>query len=94
MPGGGDLEVYFDPAISIPEKIIFSKYVPEHVLERARDVKRATTAHRAKDNSPEIHHWGFGRQRKESRQGRKMRITPDFFRPVGAGIFSVIVTHR
>ena len=43
-PGVGDLEVYFDPAVSMEEKIIFSKYVHEHLLQRARDVERASTA--------------------------------------------------
>lgn len=39
-PGVGDLEVYFDPAVSMEEKIIFSKYVHEHLLQHARDVER------------------------------------------------------
>ena len=39
-PGMGELEVYFDPAISMEEKIIFSKYVHEHLLQQARDVER------------------------------------------------------
>lgn len=39
-PGVGDLEVYFDPAVAIEEKIIFSKYVHEHLLQHARDVER------------------------------------------------------
>ena len=39
-PGVGDLEVYFDPSVSIEEKIIFSKYVHEHLLQHARDVER------------------------------------------------------
>lgn len=39
-PGVGDLEVYFDPAVSVEEKIIFSKYVHEHLLQHARDVER------------------------------------------------------
>ena len=38
--GTGELEVYFDPAIPIEEKIIFSKYVHEHLLQKARDVVR------------------------------------------------------
>ena len=33
-PGVGDLEVYFDPAVSMEEKIIFSKYVHEHLCSR------------------------------------------------------------
>ena len=36
----GDLEVYFDPAVSMEEQIIFSKYVHEHLLQHARDVER------------------------------------------------------
>jgi hypothetical protein len=32
--------VYFDPAVAVEEKIIFSKYVHEHLLQRARDVER------------------------------------------------------
>ena len=39
-PGVGDLEVFFDPAVSMEEKIIFSKYVHEHLLQHARDVER------------------------------------------------------
>jgi small GTP-binding protein len=39
-PGMGELEVYFDPVISMEEKIIFSKYVHEHLLQHARDVER------------------------------------------------------
>lgn len=39
-PGVGDLEVYFDTAVSVQEKIIFSKYVHEHLLQHARDVER------------------------------------------------------
>ncbi len=38
--GAGELEVYFDPAIEVGEKIIFSKYVHEHLLQSARDVAR------------------------------------------------------
>ena len=32
--GAGELEVYFDPAIAVEEKIIFSKYVHEHLLQK------------------------------------------------------------
>ena len=39
-PGVGDLEVYFDPAVSMEEKTIFGKYVHEHLLQHARDVER------------------------------------------------------
>jgi small GTP-binding protein len=39
-PGAGELEVYFDPAVAMEEKIIFSKYVHEHLLQHARDVER------------------------------------------------------
>ena len=39
-PGVGELDVYFDPAVVIEEKIIFSKYVHEHLLQYARDVER------------------------------------------------------
>jgi GTPase SAR1 family protein len=38
--GAGELEVYFDPAIETGQKIIFSKYVHEHLLQNARDVVR------------------------------------------------------
>ena len=34
------MEVYFDPAVAMEEKIIFSKYVHEHLLQHARDVER------------------------------------------------------
>ena len=39
-PGVSELEVYFDPAVAMEEKIIFSKYVHEHLLQHARDVER------------------------------------------------------
>lgn len=39
-PGAGDLEVYFDPSVAMEEKIIFSKYVHEHLLQHADDVER------------------------------------------------------
>jgi hypothetical protein len=39
-PGAGELEVYFDPSIDIAEKIIFSKYIHEHLLKHAADVER------------------------------------------------------
>ncbi len=38
--GAAELEVYFDPAIEVGEKIIFSKYVHEHLLQSAKDVVR------------------------------------------------------
>jgi len=38
--GAGELEVYFDPTIHVEEKIIFAKYVHEHLLLNARDVGR------------------------------------------------------
>lgn len=38
--GAGELEVYFDPAIEAGEKIIFSKFVHEHLLQNASDVVR------------------------------------------------------
>lgn len=38
--GAGELEVYFDPAIEDGEKIIFGKYVHEHLLQNGRDVVR------------------------------------------------------
>ncbi len=38
--GAGELEVYFDPTIPTEEKIIFSKYVHEHLLQSGRDVTR------------------------------------------------------
>jgi small GTP-binding protein len=39
-PGVGELEVYFDPAVAMEEKIIFCRYVHEHLLQHARDVER------------------------------------------------------
>ena len=39
-PGVGELEVYFDPSVVMEEKIIFSKYVHEHLLQHAREVER------------------------------------------------------
>ena len=38
--GKAELSVYFDSAIPIEEKIIFSKYVHEHLLQNAFDVVR------------------------------------------------------
>jgi small GTP-binding protein len=38
--GAGELEVYFDPAIPLEEKIIFSRYVHEHLLKKGQDVVR------------------------------------------------------
>lgn len=38
--GAGELEVYFDPTIAVEEKIIFSKYVHEHLLQNAKEVVR------------------------------------------------------
>lgn len=38
--GSGELEVYFDTTIPMEEKIIFSKYVQEHLLQNAQNVVR------------------------------------------------------
>ena len=38
--GAGELEVYFDPGIPLEEKIIFSRYVHEHLLQKGQDVVR------------------------------------------------------
>lgn len=38
--GAGELDVYFDPAIPIEERIIFSKFVHEHVMQKGQDVVR------------------------------------------------------
>ena len=38
--GAGELAVYFDPAIPVGEKILFSKYVHEHVMQKGQDVVR------------------------------------------------------
>ena len=38
--GRGELEVYFDPQIPVEEMMIFSKYVHEHLLRKAKDVVR------------------------------------------------------
>jgi small GTP-binding protein len=38
--GAGELEVYFDPGVDAGEKIIFSRYVHEHLMEKAQDVLR------------------------------------------------------
>jgi hypothetical protein len=39
-PGEGEIDVYFDPAIEMAEKITFCKYIHEHLLQHARDVER------------------------------------------------------
>lgn len=38
--GMGELSVYFDPIIPMEEKIIFAKYVHEHLLQNAKNVER------------------------------------------------------
>lgn len=38
--GAGELAVYFDPAILTQEKIIFSRYVHEHLLQNGQEVER------------------------------------------------------
>ncbi|MES2179904.1 MAG: DUF4365 domain-containing protein, partial [Gemmatimonadota bacterium] len=38
--GAGELEVYFDPTIPVEEQIIFSRYVHEHLLQKAQSVVR------------------------------------------------------
>ena len=38
--GAGELDVYFDPEIESDEKIIFSKYIHEHLLKYDADVER------------------------------------------------------
>jgi small GTP-binding protein len=38
--GAGELEVYFDPDIPVAEKMIFSRYVHEHLLKKGDEVVR------------------------------------------------------
>jgi small GTP-binding protein len=38
--GAGELEVYFDPDIPVAEKMIFSRYVHEHLLKKGNEVVR------------------------------------------------------
>ena len=38
--GAGELQVYFDPTIPVGEKILFSKYIHEHVMGKGQDVER------------------------------------------------------
>jgi len=38
--GAGELSVYFDPVISVEEKMLFSRYVDEHLRTYAQDVVR------------------------------------------------------
>jgi small GTP-binding protein len=38
--GAGEMEVYFDSTIPVEEKIIFSRYVHEHLLQKGQDVDR------------------------------------------------------
>jgi len=38
--GAGELAVYFDPVVSEGEKVVFSKYVHEHLQRHASDVER------------------------------------------------------
>ncbi|HEY0172638.1 MAG TPA: DUF4365 domain-containing protein, partial [Pyrinomonadaceae bacterium] len=38
--GAGELEVYFDPDMPVAEKMIFSRYVHEHLLKKGNEVVR------------------------------------------------------
>ena len=38
--GAGEIEIYFDPNISLEEKIIFARYVHEHLQQKAEGLKR------------------------------------------------------
>jgi small GTP-binding protein len=38
--GAGELDVYFDPVIAVEEKMLFSRYVHEHLMAKAQDVVR------------------------------------------------------
>jgi small GTP-binding protein len=38
--GAGELAVYFDPGVTVEEKIIFSRYIHEHLLQKAQDIVR------------------------------------------------------
>jgi WD40 repeat protein len=38
--GAGEISVYFDPAVSDDLKVMFTKYVHEHLLEKGKDVLR------------------------------------------------------
>lgn len=38
--GAGEIEVFFEPSIAIEEKIIFSKYIHEHLMRHANEVVR------------------------------------------------------
>jgi small GTP-binding protein len=38
--GSAELEIYFDPAIALEEKIIFSRYIHEHLIQNAKEVVR------------------------------------------------------
>jgi GTPase SAR1 family protein len=38
--GDGEIEVYFDLAIDLDTRIVFSRYVHEHLVQKARDVVR------------------------------------------------------
>jgi hypothetical protein len=40
VEGAGELSVYFDPVISVEEKMLFSRYVDEHLRTYAQDVVR------------------------------------------------------
>ncbi len=38
--GTGELVVYFDPAIPVEERIIFSRYIHEHLLQKGQEIVR------------------------------------------------------
>jgi small GTP-binding protein len=84
--GAGEIEVYFDPAIPVEEKIIFARYVHDHLLQKARNLKRlrhyvcphcGTPVENRKVAMERLEQWLSGRQTSKpgSRAGRKPEPT-------------------
>jgi hypothetical protein len=83
--GAGEIEVYFDPAIPVEEKIIFARYVHDHLLQKARNLKRlrhyvcphcGTPVENRKVAMEKLEQWLLGKQAsKPGPRGRKPEPT-------------------
>jgi small GTP-binding protein len=85
--GAGEIEVYFDPAIPMEEKIIFARYVHDHLLQKARNLKRlrhyvcphcGTPVENRKVAMEKLEQWLSGKQASKPgpRAGRKPKPEP------------------
>ncbi len=73
--GSGELEVYFDPEIGMDLRILFSKYVHDHLLEKSAEVVRlrhyvcphcGTTVDNREVAMERLHDWLEGRPTKSA----------------------------